>query len=99
MSHPIACEPHFADINWSEEDNKRNSDQYGISFEDIQSGIAKPHVRTAVDRLGEFRTLIEVEGIVFDVRCRIDPNLVIIAADVATHDAQTTFRKTLSQRP
>jgi uncharacterized DUF497 family protein len=99
MSKPYPSEPLHADINWSEEDNKRNGEKYGISFEDIQSGFARPHVRQALTGQGEFIALIEVETVVFEVRCRIDLNLTIIAADVATPHAQTTYRKTLSQRP
>ena len=56
----------------------------------MQSGFARPHLRTAISRQGDFRALIEVENIVFEVRCRIDLNLTIIAADVATQNAQTT---------
>lgn len=99
MAKPYPSEPLHADINWSEEDNKRNSEKYGISFEYIQSGFARSHVRQALTKPGEFIALIEVESVVFVVRCRIDLNLTIIAPDVATRDAQTTYRKTLSQRP
>jgi len=97
MAKPFPSEPLHVDINWSEEDNIRNSERYGISFEDIQSGFAKPHVRTAISGKGDFRALIEVENIVFDVRCRIDLNLTLIAADVATKDAQAIYYQTLSQ--
>lgn len=97
MPKPFPSEPLHADINWSEEDNTRNSERYGISFEDIQSGFAKTHVRTAISGQGDFRALIEVENIIFDVRCRIDLNLTIIAADVATKDAQAIYHQTLSQ--
>lgn len=97
MSKPYPSEPLHADINWSEEDNKRNSEKYGISFEYIQSGFARPHVRRALTRQGEFIALIEVEMVVFEVRCRIDLNLTIIAADVATQDAKDHYYQTLSQ--
>lgn len=97
MPKPFPSEPLHADINWSEEDNTRNSERYGISFEDIQSGFAKPHVRTAISRQGDFHALIEVENIVFDVRCRIDLNLTLIAAKVATKHDQAIYRETLSQ--
>ena len=90
MPKPYTSEPLHADINRSEEDNKRNGERYGISFEYIQSGFARSHVRQALTRHGEFIALIEVEGVVFEVRCRIDLNLTIIAADVATQNAQTT---------
>jgi len=97
MAKPFPSEPLHADINWSEEDNTRNSERYGIRFELIQSGFAKPHVRSALGKQGEFVALIEVDSVIFEVRCRIDVNLTIIAADVATQDAQATFRKALSQ--
>lgn len=99
MPGSYPSEPLHADINWSEEDNERNSKRYQIWFEDIQSGFAKPHVRTAIDGLGQFTALIEVEQVVFELRCRIDLNLSILAARVADKDAQALFHKTLSQRP
>lgn len=63
----------------------------------MQSGFARPHLRTAISRQGDFRALIEVENIVFDVRCRIELNLTLIAADVATKDGQAIYHQTLSQ--
>lgn len=99
MAKPYPSEPLHADINWSEEDNERNSKRYQIWFEDIQSGFVRPHVRTAIDGSGEFTALIEVEDVVFEVRCRIDLNLTLLAARVATQNAQAIFHETLSQRP
>jgi spore coat polysaccharide biosynthesis protein SpsF (cytidylyltransferase family) len=99
MAKPYSAEPVHADINWSEEDNRSNSRKYKIWFEDIQSGFAKPHVRVSVSGPDDFIALIEVNQIVFEVRCRLDYNLTILAADVATTDAQAIFHKTLSERP
>ncbi|MFN3313397.1 MAG: hypothetical protein ACK46Q_08015 [Hyphomonas sp.] len=98
MSTPFPSEPLHADIIWTEEDNERNGQTYGIWFEDIRSGFARLHVRVAVAGPDDFIALIEVEGMIFEVRCRVDMSLRILAADVATTDAKQTFHKTLSQR-
>lgn len=97
MPKPYLSEPLHADINWSEEDNKRNSDRYRVWFEDIESGFAKPHVRTDIQDNGEFTALLEVENIIFNVRCLTGLSLTIIAAKVATKHDQTIYRETLSQ--
>lgn len=68
MAHPFPSEPVHADINWSEEDNKSNSQKYGIRFEDIQSGFANPHVRLPVTGPDDFIAVIEVDHVVFEVR-------------------------------
>lgn len=96
MSEPFPSEPLHADINWSEEDNAKNGQKYNIWFEDIESGFAKPHVRVAINGPNDFIALIEVESIVFEVRCKVDLNLMILAADVATSNAKETFYKTLA---
>lgn len=98
MVQPFPSEPLHANINWSEEDNVRNGQRYGIWFEDIQSGFARAHVRVALNGPDDFIALVEVEGVVFEVRCRFDLNLILMAADVATTDAKETFYKTLSQQ-
>ena len=97
MPEPYASELLRADINWSEEDIQRNSERYAVRFQDIRSGFARPRVRTAIDDHSEFTALVEAEGVVFNVRCRVDLNLTIIAAKVATKDDQTAYRKALSQ--
>lgn len=99
MPSPFPSEPLHADINWSEEDNKANGQKYGIWFEDIQSGFAKPHVRVTVGHPGYFIAFVEVQGTVFQVRCRTDLNLTIFAASVATSNDKDLFHKTLSQSP
>ena len=97
MKVPFPAEPHHGNIDWDEKDNERNRRKYGIAFEDIQSGFARPHVRLELNGPQDFMSLIEVQGIVFEARCRFDLHLIIFAVDVATHDAKTTFYKTLSQ--
>ncbi|MEQ9505921.1 MAG: hypothetical protein RLO80_06585 [Hyphomonas sp.] len=97
MAKPFLSEPLHADINWSEEDNKRNSERYLVWFEDIESGFARPHVRTDIQDNGEFTALLEVENIIFNVRCRAGLSLTIIAAAVATSHDKATYYKTLSQ--
>lgn len=98
MFTPIPSEPLHAHINWSEEDNEANGRKYGIWFEDIESGFAKLHVRISIASSEDFIALVEVQGTVFQLRCRIDLNLTIVAADVATKDAQAIYHQTLSQR-
>jgi uncharacterized DUF497 family protein len=97
MATPFPAEPLHVDINWSEEDNKSNGRKYNIWFEDIQSGFVKLHVRWPIDGPDNFIALIEVGRIIFEVRCKLDYNLTILAVDVATKDAEATFYKTLSQ--
>ncbi len=97
MKHPYPSEPHHGNIDWTEEDNVRNQLKFGVAFEDILSGFAKPHVRQIVSGPDDFIAFIEVQGLVFEVRCKFDLHLSLMAADVAKNDAQSTYYKTLSQ--
>jgi mannitol/fructose-specific phosphotransferase system IIA component (Ntr-type) len=97
MKVPFPGEPHHGNIDWEEKDNDAHIRKYGIAFEDIQSGFAKPHARLELDGPRDFISLIEVQGIVFEARCRFDFHLTIFAVDVATQDAKDTHNKTLSQ--
>ena len=94
---PFPVEPHHGNIDWLEEDNTRNQQKYGIAFEDILSGFAKPHARFILSGPHDFVSLIEVQGLIFEVRCKFDLHLILIAADVAKTDAEETYYKTLSQ--
>jgi len=98
MAHPVPSEPVHADINWTEKDNKSNRQKFGTWIEDIQSGFAKARVRVLIDGPGDFIALVE-PAYRFEVRCKLDIGLTILAADVATPHAKTTYSKTLSQRP
>ena len=97
MNAAFPSEPHHGNIDWDEKDNEKNRRKYKIAFEDIQSGFAKAHVRLALQGPKDFISLIEVQGIVFEARCRFDLHLTIFAVDVATQDAKAKFYKTLSQ--
>jgi hypothetical protein len=99
MAQPYISEPLHADINWSEEHNERNNQDFGIWFEDILSGFAKSHVRQAFEGTDQFIAMIEVGQTVFEVWCRTSLGLTILAADVASAHAQETYYKTLSQSP
>ena len=94
---PFPTEPHHGNIDWIEEDNERNRQKFGIDFEDIISGFAKPHVRLLLRAPDDFIVLIEVRGVIFETRCRFDMHLIITAARVAKDHAKTTYRQTLSQ--
>ena len=91
------AEPHHGNIDWTEEDNARNQQKFGIAFEDILSGFAKPHVRQIVSGPDDFIALIEVQGVVFEVRCKFDLHLSLVAARVAKRHVKNTYHKTLSQ--
>ncbi|MEX1250703.1 MAG: hypothetical protein WEA77_05850 [Hyphomonas sp.] len=98
MPRRVPSEPVHADINWSEKDNKSNSRNFATWFEDIQSGSAKAHVRALIDGPGDFIALVE-PAYRFEMRCKLDIGLTVLAADVATPHGKTTYSETLSQRP
>ncbi len=83
----------YSSVVWDEKDNDRNKDKYGVAFEDIESGFAQPHVRVVPSGPDDFTALIKVNGMIFEIRCRFDLHLTILAADIATKDAQEIYDK------